>query len=109
MNIITNDPAKVQVAVAALQYVFDPEIGLNVIDLGLIYQIDFDVAQKKIFCYMTLTTEYCPMGDVITTGVFNALQDSFDGYSAEVSLTFDPPWNQDMISPEGKDFLKKYK
>ena len=63
MNVITNNNIKSTVALAALQNVMDPEIGLNIVDLGLIYQLDFDESEKKIYCAMTLTTQFCPMGD----------------------------------------------
>ena len=66
MNIISNNQLKSTVALAALQNVMDPEIGLNIVDLGLIYQIDFDETEMKIFCTMTLTTQFCPMGESIT-------------------------------------------
>ena len=63
MNVITNNNLKSTIALAALQDVVDPEIGLNVVDLGLIYQLDFDEEGNSIFCRMTLTTQFCPMGD----------------------------------------------
>lgn len=107
MNIITNNNIKSTIALSALETVFDPEIGLNVVDLGLIYQIDFDEEAKKINCTMTLTTEFCPMGESITENVKNTLQQSFADYSVEVNLTFDPPWSYDMISEEGRSFLGK--
>ena len=71
MNIITNDKEKSAQAIDGLKNVIDPEIGLNVVDLGLIYQIDFDEAEKKVYCTMTLTTQFCPMGESISTGVTN--------------------------------------
>lgn len=107
MNVITNNKVKCTVALAALQNVMDPEIGLNVVDLGLIYQIDFDEPGKKIYCSMTLTTQFCPMGESITGGVRNALQNIFTDDAVEVELTFDPAWNHELISDEGQLFLNK--
>lgn len=107
MKIITNNKVKCTVALAALQNVMDPEIGLNVVDLGLIYQIDFDEPGKKIYCTMTLTMQFCPMGESITAGVKNAMQNIFTDDAVEVELTFDPPWNHELISEEGQLFLNK--
>lgn len=107
MNVVTNNNMKCTEARAALRNVLDPEIGLNVVDLGLIYQIDFDENGKKVYCRMTLTTQFCPMGEAITDGVSNALQSTFIDDIIEVNLTFDPPWNYEMISEEGQLFLNK--
>ena len=73
MNTITNDKEKCQLALEALKNVIDPEIGLNVVDLGLIYQIDFDQMGKMVFCSHSLTTQFCPMGESINNGITNAL------------------------------------
>ena len=105
MNIITNNNLKCTIALAALERVEDPEIGLNVVDLGLIYQIDFNDNDAKIFVSMTLTTQFCPMGESITDAVKTALEDTFSGTEAIVTLCFDPPWNADRISEEGQNFL----
>lgn len=107
MSVITNNNIKSTVALAALQIVMDPEIGLNVVDLGLIYQLDFDGVEKKIYCAMTLTTQFCPMGESITNGVKEALKASFPDYNIEIQLTFDPPWSHEMISEEGREFLNE--
>jgi len=107
MNTVTNHPEHCSDALAGLREVLDPEIGLNVVDLGLIYQIDFDEETKKIFALMTLTTQFCPMGGAIVDGVTKSLETGFPGYEVEVTLTFDPPWNQKMISPEGINFLNR--
>jgi len=64
MNIITNDIEKSERAIDSLRNVMDPEIGLNVVDLGLIYQLDFDEAKTKVYCTMTLTTQFCPMANL---------------------------------------------
>lgn len=105
MNEITNDTLKCKLALEALQHVIDPEIGLNVVDLGLIYQINFDEDHSKIDVLMTLTTQFCPMGDSITTAVKNALEAGFKGFEANIDLTFDPTWGHQMISENGKQFL----
>ncbi len=107
MNVITNNNIKCTVALAALQTVTDPEIGLNVVDLGLIYQIDFDEASRKIFISMTLTTQFCPMGESIMDAVTQAVQSTFTGDEVKVELTFYPAWNHERISKEGQTFLNK--
>lgn len=107
ITIITNDEEKTNLAIDALKYVMDPEIGLNVADLGLIYQIDFDEAEKKVYCTHTLTTQFCPMGESIQTGVINALQETFPDHLVEVKVIFSPPWSAKMISDDGREFLNR--
>lgn len=106
-NIITNNKLKATVALAGLQNVIDPEIGLNIVDLGLVYQLDFDETEKKIFCSMTLTTRFCPMGESITAAANESLLMSFSDYTPTIELTFDPPWSHAMISEEGQKFLNE--
>lgn len=101
----TNDEEKCSRAILALYEVYDPEIGLNVVDLGLIYQIGFDEEDKRVETLMTLTSQFCPMGESITDDVIQALTKEFPGYQIEVKLTFDPAWSSDLISPEGRKFL----
>lgn len=79
MNVITNNSIRCTIALAALEQVVDPEIGLNVVDLGLIYQLDFDEEHKKIFVTMTLTTQFCPMGESITAAVKRVMEHTFRG------------------------------
>lgn len=107
MNIITNNNIKCTIAQAALENVIDPEIGLNVVDLGLIYQVDFDEPELKVYVSMTLTTQFCPMGESITQAVARALENTFTGMKVEVHLTFDPPWTHERISEEGHFFLNQ--
>jgi metal-sulfur cluster biosynthetic enzyme len=107
MNVITNNNIKSTIAMAALHNVIDPEIGLNVADLGLIYRIDFDEPGKKISTTMTLTTQFCPMGESIVDGVTRAMQQIFPDDTIQVDLTFDPPWSYDLISEEGRKFLNR--
>ncbi len=107
MSVITNSNIKSTVALAALQNVMDPEIGLNIVDLGLIYQLDFEESEKRIYCAMTLTTQFCPMGESITNAVKENLKLSFPEYEIRIELTFDPQWNHEMISAEGREFLNE--
>lgn len=107
MNIITNDIEFATMASKVLEMVPDPETGLSVIDLGLIYQLDVDKAAKMIFCSMTLTTRFCPMGEAIIEAVERALKIKFPGHEIKINLTFDPPWTSDRISPKGKTILNQ--
>jgi len=87
--------------------VMDPEIGLNIVDLGLVYQLDFDEPVKRIFVTMTLTTQFCPMGESITAAAQRALERAFPGETIVVNLCFDPPWSHERISEEGRAFLNR--
>ncbi|MBS1949349.1 MAG: metal-sulfur cluster assembly factor [Bacteroidetes bacterium] len=91
-------------AQAALYQVIDPELFVNVIDLGLIYEIEFK-ENGAIDVLMTLSTPHCPMGDAITNGVKNALEAEFPGKNVNINLTFNPPWNFAMLTPSGKEQL----
>ena len=105
MNVITNNNIKCTIALAALESVEDPEIGLNVVDLGLIHQIDFE--DSAVFISMTLTTQFCPMGKSITGAVKRVLENTFINSAVQLTLTFEPPWNYEMISEDGKIFLNR--
>jgi metal-sulfur cluster biosynthetic enzyme len=106
-SVITNHNIQSTIALAALQHVIDPEIGLNVVDLGLIYQIDFDETNNEIFISMTLTTQFCPMGESIRDSALRAMQQAFPQYGINIELVFNPPWNADRISEEGQEFLNR--
>lgn len=90
-----------------LQTVIDPEIGLNIVDLGLIYRADLD-SDGDVHIEMTLTTPGCPAGGMILEEVKTAVESILPGKDVLISLVFDPPWNPDRISPEGKAFLQKH-
>ena len=92
-------------ALEGLYEVYDPEIGLNVVDLGLIYQLEFLEEEKELNAAMTLTTQFCPMGDSIQSNVTQSLTHAFPEWRINVELTFDPPWDYTKISPEGREFL----
>ncbi len=102
-----NDEIKSTIALANLYNVIDPEIGLNVVDLGLIYELNFEEEQKQIDCTMTLTTKLCPMGESIANSVKNALADAFPNYKIELHLVFEPEWSYENISEDGLAFLNR--
>ena len=83
-----------------LKTVIDPEIEINIVDLGLIYEIKHDAVNIDI--EMTLSTPACPIGDTIIMNVIESVKQDFPAHEVNVNLTFEPPWNPDMISPEGK-------
>lgn len=89
---------------AALACVIDPEIGINVVDLGLVYGVDVD-ADGGIDVRMTLTIQGCPMHDTIQADAVRALQSLPWATRRNVELTFDPPWSPDRISPRAREFL----
>jgi metal-sulfur cluster biosynthetic enzyme len=107
MEVLSNNNLYCSAALAGLYDVFDPEIGLNVVDLGLIYRIDFNEEDKTIVVTMTLTTQFCPMGESITADVQQSLSNAFKDYQIRINLIFDPAWSPDMISPEGKEYLDR--
>ena len=83
--------------------VYDPELGLNVVDLGLIY--DITVADKKADITMTLTSPGCPVGPELITNIRRALSQFDDLDEIDVHLVFAPPWHPSMMSEEAKDEL----
>lgn len=89
-------------AVEMLKTVFDPEIPVNVYDLGLIYRIDYDVREKTLHVDMTLTAPSCPAADFILEDVRQKLM-SIDGpEKVDLRLVFEPVWNHDMMTEEAK-------
>jgi FeS assembly SUF system protein len=85
--------------VKVLRDIYDPEIPVNIYDLGLIYDIDID-EEKKATVTMTLTAPNCPVADQLPMQVRERVG-AIEGLTgAEVKLVFDPPWNQSMMSEE---------
>ena len=87
----------------AMKQVYDPEIPINVVDLGLIY--DVDVTDGNVHVLMTLTAPGCGMGPFIAQQAEWAISELDGAEDVEVEMTFDPPWNPEMISDDGKKLL----
>lgn len=98
---------KEQEALNALKQVIDPEIGINIVDLGLVYDVRIDGANACV--QMTLTTPGCPMHESIMAGVQRTLLSLPGIQEAEVDLVWDPPWHPAMISREAMETLSARK
>ncbi len=99
---VPNDILKIeQSIVAALKGVFDPEIPVNIYDLGLIYEIDFEPSGTA-HIVMTLTAPNCPVADSLVEDVRRAVAGVEGVSEVDLRLTFDPPWDKNMLSDEAK-------
>ena len=85
--------------VASIQKVYDPELPLNVYDLGLIYQITID-EQNQVEIIMTLTNPACPVAGTLPKEIEEASSQVQGVVSTNVKLTWSPPWSKDRLSPE---------
>lgn len=83
-----------------LKTVYDPEIPVNVVDLGLVY--DVQVNDNDVYVQMTLTFPGCGMGPYIAQQAEWAIQDMEGVEEVEIEMVFDPPWSPDLISEEAK-------
>lgn len=88
--------------IEVLRTVFDPEIPVNVYDLGLIYKIDYDEGSKTLHVDMTLTAPSCPAADFILEDVRQKLVSIEGPEKVDLRLVFEPEWSQDMMSEEAK-------
>jgi len=86
----------------ALHTVYDPEIPVDLVNLGLIYQLDIDRERGHVDISMTLTAPGCGMGPVLVGDVEHRVAQVPHVKSVEVDLVFDPPWNREMMSEEAR-------
>lgn len=84
---------------SALKTVYDPELAINVVDLGLIYDLLID-EDNNIEVIMTLTTPGCPLHDSIINGVKHVLEAIPDSKRADVKLVWQPPWSPERMNKE---------
>ena len=95
---VTHDEVK-----EALRDVYDPEIPVNVYDLGLIY--DIQINGGEVYVQMTLTAPGCGMGPYIAQNAEWRIAEIEGVEDVEVDMVFDPPWNPEMITEDGKKLL----
>jgi FeS assembly SUF system protein len=82
-----------------LRHVYDPEIPVNIYDLGLIYDIETD-DQNRVRITMTLTAPNCPVADILPNEIREKVAGLPGVSSVDINLVFDPPWDQSMMSEE---------
>jgi len=87
--------------VMVLKTVFDPEIPVDIYELGLIYDVMIN-EDRDVKILMTLTTPNCPVAESLPLDVENKVKSMEEVNDAEVEITFDPPWSQDLMSDEAK-------
>ena len=85
--------------VKVMKTVYDPEIPVNIYDLGLIYEIDVS-EERKVNIVMTLTSPNCPVAESLPEEVYEKVSAIEGIEDVELHLTFDPPWTKDMLSEE---------
>ena len=90
----------------AMKAVIDPEIGINVVDLGLVYGYDRAPDEGKVTVVMTLTSMGCPLTELIHQQVSLILSRLPGIKEVDVEFTFSPPWSTDMISDEAREELR---
>ncbi|BFM51189.1 putative Fe-S cluster assembly protein SufT [Marinomonas sp. THO17] len=86
----------------ALDTVYDPEIPISLVSLGLVYDVALDQANKRVLIKMTLTAPGCGMGPVLVSDVKYRVEKVPNVEEVKVDLVFDPPWSRDMMSEEAQ-------
>ena len=100
----TLSPARFDEIQEALKSVIDPEIGINVVDLGLIYDLGWDDENNALVVHMTLTSAGCPLTDVIEEQTAEALDGVVDQF--RINWVWMPPWGPDKITDDGRDMMR---
>ena len=99
---MNNELAMQERVVEVLKTVFDPEIPVNIYDLGLIYRIELNETNTELSVDMTLTAPNCPAADFIVEDVRQKLEGITGLEKVEVNLVFEPEWDKEMMSEEAK-------
>jgi len=88
-----------------LHTVMDPEVAVNIADLGLIYEVNLLEDDKQIHIVMTLSTRGCPLGDTIMQNVEVVIKANYPGYDVKVELVWEPEWTPELITSAGKEAI----
>ncbi|HEY66117.1 MAG TPA: metal-sulfur cluster assembly factor [Caldilineae bacterium] len=99
-------PTVEEIRAVLKENVYDPEIMINIVDLGLVYDIQIDEERKAVTIDMTLTSPGCPIGPQIIRNVEHVVREAFPELEdVQVNLVWTPLWNPEMMSEEAKDRL----
>ena len=101
-NIVNNELEMQERVIDVLKTVYDPEIPVNIYDLGLIYRIELNEDNTELSVDMTLTAPNCPAADFILEDVRQKLEAITGLQKVEVNLVFEPEWDKNMMSEEAK-------
>lgn len=85
-----------------LRNVVDPELMVNIIDLGLVYGVTYDATGKQIDIALTLTSPGCPMGGIIIEDAQQTLESNFPGFDVNINLVWEPAWSVEKLTEKGK-------
>lgn len=88
----------------ALKEVVDPELGVNIVDLGLIYDLSWDDENDALIVSMTLTSAGCPLTDVIEEDMSQALDGTVEKF--RINWVWMPPWGPEKITDDGRDMMR---
>lgn len=104
MNFYTdNDRIEIDI-LHNLKEIIDPEVTINIVDLGLIYKVVY-APKGTITVTMTLSTKGCPMGDLIMTQIKDCIKRYYPNCELTLNLVWEPEWSRDFITPEGRKQL----
>lgn len=85
-----------------LKKVIDPELMVNIIDLGLVYGVIYDTTGKQIDIALTLTSPGCPMGGIIIEDAQQTLENNYPGFEININLVWEPAWSIERLTENGK-------
>lgn len=91
-----------------LRDVIDPELMVNIVDLGLIYGVTYNEADKQIDVALTLTSPGCPMGGIIIEDAQQSIEADYPGFKVNINLVWEPEWSPAKLTDEGKAALGYY-
>jgi metal-sulfur cluster biosynthetic enzyme len=104
MSTVTLSDERFDVVQEALKNVIDPELGVNIVDLGLIYDLSWDGEEDALIISMTLTSAGCPLTDVIEEELGNSLDGVVERF--RINWVWMPPWGQERITEDGRDMMR---